>query len=66
MSEREVGVEVNPVTPEGRAAGRVEVAVVLRDLIAQLREHCQQPSCHCDIGQAADYAETRLRLSRDD
>ena len=39
---------------------------ILTDLIAQLREHCQQPSCGCDIGRAADYAETRLRLSRDD
>jgi len=51
---------------EGRAAGRAEVAVVLLDLIAQLRDHCREPSCGCDIGRAADYAETRLRLSRDD
>ena len=46
---------------EGRAAGRAEVAVVLIDLIAQLREHCREPSCGCDIGRAADYAENRLR-----
>ena len=39
---------------------------ILTDLIAQLRDHCREPSCGCDIGRAADYAETRLRLSRDD
>ena len=39
---------------------------ILLDLIAQLRDHCREPSCGCDIGRAADYAETRLRLSRDD
>ncbi len=39
---------------------------ILRDLIAELRAHCREPSCGCDIGRAADYAETRLRLSRDD
>jgi hypothetical protein len=39
---------------------------ILRDLIAELRDHCREPSCGCDIGRAADYAETRLRLSRDD
>ncbi len=39
---------------------------ILRDLIAELRDHCQQPSCNCDIGRAADYAETRLRRLRDD
>ncbi len=39
---------------------------ILLDLIAQLREHCREPSCGCDIGRAADYAETRLRRLRDD
>lgn len=39
---------------------------ILRDLIAELRAHCREPSCGCDIGRAADYAETRLRRLRDD
>ncbi len=49
---------------QGRAAGRAEVAVVLIDLIAQLRDHCREPSCRCDIGKAADAAESQLRTLR--
>ena len=45
---------------------RHDLTSILTDLIAQLRDHCREPSCGCDIGRAADYAETRLRLSRDD
>ena len=33
---------------------------VLRDLIAELRAHCREPSCRCDIGRAADYADAML------
>lgn len=51
--------------PRGLDTRPPERAILL-DLIAQLREHCREPSCGCDIGRAADYAETRLRLSRDD
>ncbi len=32
--------------------------------IAQLRDHCREPSCRCDIGRAADYADARLREVR--
>lgn len=52
------------VWEQGRAAGRAEVAVVLLDLIAELRAHCREPSCHCDIGKAADAAESQLRTLR--
>lgn len=51
--------------PRGLDTRPPERAILL-DLIAQLREHCREPSCNCDIGRAADYAEARLRLSRDD
>ena len=34
---------------------------ILLDLIAELRAHCREPSCGCDIGRAADHAESRLR-----
>lgn len=43
-----------------------QVERVLADLIADLRAHCREPSCHCDIGKAADHAESRLRTVRDD
>ena len=49
-----------------RSGSRVAPERILTDLIAQLPEHCREPSCNCDIGRAADYAETRLRRLRDD
>lgn len=41
-----------------------QIERVLRDLIAELRAHCREPSCHCDIGKAADAAESQLRTLR--
>ena len=46
--------------PRGLDTRPPERAILL-DLIAQLREHCREPSCGCDIGRAADHAEARLR-----
>jgi len=37
---------------------------ILTDLITHLRDHCREPSCRCDIGRAADYADARLREVR--
>lgn len=37
---------------------------ILLDLIAELRAHCREPSCGCDIGRAADAAESQLRTLR--
>ena len=48
------------------AAVPVSWAVPGSDEWLELREHCREPSCGCDIGRAADYAETRLRRLRDD
>ena len=41
-----------------------QIERVLRDLIAELRDHCREPSCRCDIGKAADAAESQLRTLR--
>ena len=51
------------IHPECR---RPDPCAILQDLIAQLREHCREPSCGCDIGRAANYAKARLRRLRDD
>lgn len=56
---RQRGVE----PPTDRAT---QIERVLLDLLADLRAHCREPSCHCDIGRSADHAEARLRLVRDD
>lgn len=58
-------VSIKP-PPPGVSVNALAATQILIDLIAQLRDHCREPSCNCDIGRAADYAETRLRLSRDD
>ncbi len=65
MSDEHVLMTTNPrrAWHDGRAAGRAEVAVVLLDLIAELRAMPAACDVCCDApGElAADRAEARLR-----